>query len=66
MRTRTMTWVLAWFGVCIAVYQGDIAAAYVAVLFGFVGSMLHTLEVKLNKLLDAQQIYVSPADIDRE
>lgn len=49
-----------------AVYERDLAAGYVAGLFCFLAIMLHTIETKLNKLLDAHGIVVTQREIDQE
>lgn len=51
-------------GVLIALYQSDLAALYVAIAAPMLLYMLHVVEVKLNRLLDYHDIYVSDKEKD--
>lgn len=46
-----------------AASNGNMAAVYASVGFHAVIWMLHTLEVKLNRLLDERQIFVSDSEL---
>lgn len=49
----------------LAAYQENLAAFYVSWGAHFIIYQLHAVEVKVNKLLDAQGIRVTQIDIDR-
>ncbi len=49
-----------------AVYQGNAAASYVALGVWAILYLLHTVEFKLNKLLDPHEIHVMDSDIARD
>jgi hypothetical protein len=49
-----------------AAYANDLAAVYVAVGTHAIIYLLHTIEVKLNRLLDHYRILVTDAEIARD
>ena len=53
------------FWTALAAYSGNMAAAYVSIAGHAIFYMLHVIEVKVNKLLDQQALYVTDADIAR-
>ena len=53
-------------GLIRASYVNDLAAIYVAAAAGAILYMLHTIEVKLNRLLDYHRITVTKSDVDSE
>lgn len=48
----------------LAVYSESIPAVFIAIIGSVLFWQDHKIEVKLNKLLDHHQIYVTKADID--
>jgi hypothetical protein len=64
MKTRVL------IGISVVVWTwiaaDNMAAAYVSIGVHFVIYMLHTIEVKLNRLLDHHGILVTDADIARD
>ena len=66
MSTRTMIWVVSLLGMAWAAYVNDLAAIYVAVATGAILYSLHTIEEKLNRLLDYHRIAVTRSDVDSE
>lgn len=63
-KTSTLAIVAAVFAAFIAWQKDDLAAGYVAVGGAVIFYMLHVIEVKLNKLLDAQDLRVEQDEID--
>jgi uncharacterized membrane protein YqgA involved in biofilm formation len=64
-RTRNIILIVSIAGMIAAVTVENLAAIFVAVAAGAILQKLHTIEVKLNKLLDHNRIYVSPIDIEK-
>ncbi|MGY4433153.1 hypothetical protein ACVWWO_005630 [Bradyrhizobium sp. F1.13.1] len=50
--------------VALAGYSGSIPAMFIAIIGSVIFWQNHVIEVKLNKLLDHHQIYVTKADTD--
>jgi hypothetical protein len=63
MRTRIIIGLACVFGIAGAGYAHDLAAAYVAGVGAGIFYLLHTIEFKLNKLLDHHGIQVSDHEI---
>jgi hypothetical protein len=51
-------------GVGLAVYSESVSAMFIAIIGSALYIQLHTIEVKLNKLLDHHRIFVSRTDIE--
>lgn len=65
MGTRMTIWLSAIVWTGIALYGDNVAAAYVSLGTHVIMYMLHVIEVKVNKLLDHQSLYVSNVEIAR-
>jgi len=63
MRTRTCIVLAAACAGAFAAYKRDLSAFYVAIAWGSLTYLLHTMEFKLNTLLDQRGIIISPRDI---
>lgn len=64
MKTSHWIWIGGLAALALAGYHESIPAAFVAVFGAIIMKMCHVIEVKLNKLLDAQRIYLTPKDLD--
>ena len=64
MKTRTLFLVSAAFWVIGAAYMGSDIGAALAIVAHYLGWMVHRLEVKVNRLLDQQGIYVREQEFD--
>jgi hypothetical protein len=49
-----------------ATYKDNLAATYIAAAAFAIIYLLHTIEFKLNRLLDHERIFVGDADIARD
>ena len=66
MSTRALIMIFGGLAFIMAAYSKEFAAMYVALFSTFIIYLLHTLEVKLNKLLDHYGITVWDSDIDKD
>ena len=66
MKTRVIIGLVTLAAVIGAAYKNDLAAVYVAVGVGAVVYLLHTIEFKVNLLLDHYGIQVTDRDISRD
>jgi hypothetical protein len=66
MPTRLIIWATCLIFAGAGWYQNDLAAMYVAVGVGAILHLLHSIDVKLNRLLDHHGIFVSDRDIARD
>jgi hypothetical protein len=66
LNTRPMIVLVSAVAVLLAWYENNLAAEYAAIGAGTALFMLHTIEVKLDKLLDHHGVFVAEHDIDRE
>lgn len=66
MRTRSMIGIAVIFGLIGAFIMRDLAAAYIAVIGGALVYLFHTVEFKVNKLLDERRIAVWDDEIGRD
>jgi hypothetical protein len=66
MSTRTLIWIATIGLMALAGYKDNLAAMYVALAGGIIVFLLHTLEVKINRLLDHHGIMVWDSDIAKE
>ncbi len=64
IKTTTRIWLVAMFVCAVASKEGSFAVVAVALAWASLMSLLHVLEVKINKLLDEAGIIVTDADID--
>jgi hypothetical protein len=62
---RNSMFVVAVVAVAYAAHKGDLAAMYIAIAGPALMVVLHAVEVKLNRLLDSVDIFVSPQEADR-
>jgi hypothetical protein len=66
MSTRTLILIFGGAAFVLAAYANNLAAMYVAIFATFIIYLLHTLEVKLNKLLDHYGVTVWDSDIAKD
>jgi hypothetical protein len=65
MSTRGLIFIFGIAAMVLAGYANNLAAMYVSLFSTFIIYLLHTLEVKLNRLLDHYGITVWDSDIDK-
>jgi hypothetical protein len=66
MTTRIWIGVGSFGAAAVAGYQSNLAAMYIALGFGAIVYLLHTIEFKLNKLLDERGITVRDREIAKD
>lgn len=66
MRTRVWIGLFTFAGAYWAIHEHDLAALFIAIGWGGLTYLLHAIEVKLNKLLDAHGITVWDSDIAKD
>ncbi|WP_038974142.1 hypothetical protein [Bradyrhizobium genomosp. III] len=66
MSTRLLILIFGGGAFAVAVHANDLSAMYIALLASFIIYLLHTLEFKLNKLLDHYSIRVWDSDISKD
>jgi hypothetical protein len=66
MRTRVSIGILSLGAAAFAGLQSNLAAAYVALGVGAILYVLHSIEFKINKLLDERQIRVLDSEIAKD
>lgn len=64
MKTRTMIWVSAIFWCLMTGYAENTAACAIVVVGHVLFFLGHSIEVKLNKLLDYHRLTVTEEDLD--
>ena len=66
MSTRILIFIFGGAAFVVASYAKDLSAMYIALFATFIIYLLHTLEFKLNKLLDHYGISVWDSDIAKD
>lgn len=66
MSTRTLIFIFGGAAFIMAAYAKDLSAMYIALFATFIIYLLHTIEFKLNKLLDYYGIRVWDSDVAKD
>lgn len=63
MKTRTLIWTICAASVGIAVFYGNNTAALIILCTFMIIYLLHSIEVKINRILDDRSIRVTEEDL---